>query len=106
MKKNLVLIAPPAAGKGTMSTLLTEKYGMISISVGQLLRDIDPETELGKEIRELQANRMLVGNDIVKELLKERLSRLIFSRGSILATLFSQVNCFKSSSLFAPAIIV
>ena len=75
MKKNLVLIAPPAAGKGTMSTFLTEKYGMISISVGQLLRDIDPETELGKEIRELQANRMLVGNDIVKELLKERLSK-------------------------------
>ena len=66
MKKNLVLIAPPAAGKGTMSTFLTEKYGMISISVGQLLRDIYPETELGKEIRELQANRMLVGNDIVK----------------------------------------
>ncbi len=73
--KNIVLIAPPAAGKGTMSNLLTDKYKMISISVGQLLRDIDPKTLLGEEIRKCQANRELVNNNIVKEAIKLRLQK-------------------------------
>ena len=44
--KNIILIAPPAAGKGTMSKLLHEKYGLVHISVGQLLRDIDPLSKI------------------------------------------------------------
>ena len=71
---NLVLIAPPAAGKGTMAHILNEKYGMIQISVGQLLRDIDSNTSLGQEIRKCQENRELVNNKIVYDALSIKLS--------------------------------
>lgn len=75
MNNNIILIAPPAAGKGTMADMLSEKYGYVHISVGQLLRDIDPKTELGKKVRELQKNRELVNNDIVFDSLVERLNK-------------------------------
>lgn len=81
---NLVFIAPLAAGKGTISTLLNKKYGMECISMGQLLRDVDPESELGKKIQNCLSNRILVGNDIVGELLKDYLNNHEFSNGFIL----------------------
>lgn len=81
---NLVFIAPVNAGKGTISSMLNEKYGMECISMGQLLRNVDPETELGKEIRALQSERKLVGNDIVERLLKEYLTTHEFPNGFIL----------------------
>ena len=46
--KNILFIAPPAAGKGTQSDALTEKLGYVHISSGDLLREIDKESELGK----------------------------------------------------------
>lgn len=70
---NIILIAPPAAGKGTMSKMLHEKYGLVHISVGQLLRDIDPLSSIGKQIKEKLANRELVPNELVKSSLIKRL---------------------------------
>ena len=70
---NLILIAPPAAGKGTMASMLHEKYGLVCISAGELLRGVDPNTELGKEIRDLQSRRELVDDRITNQLMKERL---------------------------------
>ncbi len=72
---NIILISPPAAGKGTMAKMLADKYGYVHISVGQLLRDIDPQTELGKKVRELQQKRELVNNKIVFDALAERLNK-------------------------------
>ena len=49
--KNIIFIAPPAAGKGTMSELLIEKYGYIHISTGDILRGIAKSgTELGDKV--------------------------------------------------------
>lgn len=72
---NLILIAAPAAGKGTVAKLLNEKYGLIGVSAGQLLRDVDPQTELGKMIRDLQSKRILVSDEITNEIIKNRLSK-------------------------------
>lgn len=81
---NLILIAPPAAGKGTFASMLNEKYGLICISAGELLRSVDPESELGKEIRDIQSRRELVSDDITNALMKERLSKDDVKNGFIL----------------------
>lgn len=81
---NLILVAPPAAGKGTMASMLNEKYGLICISAGELLRGVDPETELGKHIRDLQSRRELVSDEITNKLMKERLMKDDIKNGFIL----------------------
>lgn len=81
---NLILIAPPAAGKGTFASRLTKEFGLVSISAGELLRNIDPETELGKQVRALQAKRELVPDELINGLIKERLSKDDIKNGFIL----------------------
>ena len=81
---NLILIAPPAAGKGTLASMLTSKYGLVSISAGELLRGVDPTTELGKQIREIQSRREFVSDVITNQLMKERLMKDDVKNGFIL----------------------
>ena len=81
---NLILIAPPAAGKGTMASNLHEKYGLVCISAGELLRGVDPNTELGQKIREIQSRRELVDDTITNRLMKERLMKDDIKGGFIL----------------------
>ena len=73
--KNIIFIAPPAAGKGTQSSLLVDKYGFIHISTGDLLRnEVASKTELGNKLEEIMSSGNLVDDEIVTELLKKRLS--------------------------------
>ena len=81
---NLILIAPPAAGKGTLATELNEKYNLVCISAGELLRGVDPNTELGKMIRDLQSRRELVPDEVTNQLIKERLMKDDIKNGFIL----------------------
>ena len=81
---NLILIAPPAAGKGTLASMLTSKYGLVSISAGELLRGVDPTTELGKQIRDIQSRRELVNDEITNQLMRERLMKDDIKNGFIL----------------------
>ena len=72
--KNIILIAAPAAGKGTLSELLVEKYGYIHISTGDLLREASKEkSELGEKISTMLKNGELVTDEIVFELLENKL---------------------------------
>lgn len=83
--KNIIFIAPPAAGKGTQSDLLVKKYGYIHISTGDLLRnEIASGSDLGKSITEIMDSGNLVGDDIVTELLRNRLSQDDAKKGFIL----------------------
>ena len=75
--KNIILIAAPAAGKGTLSELLVEKYGYIHISTGDLLRDASKEeTDFGKKIATMLKNGELVSDEIVFELLANKLKEV------------------------------
>jgi len=81
---NLILIAPPAAGKGTLASVLKEKYNYVCISAGELLRGVDPNTELGRQIRDIQSRRELVDDRITNALMKERLMKDDVKNGFIL----------------------
>ena len=73
--KNIILIAPPAAGKGTQSKLISEKYNLPHISTGDLLREeVKNKTELGNLIEDIMNKGLLVTDDIVLKLLENRIS--------------------------------
>lgn len=94
--KNIILIAPPAAGKGTQCALLKEKYGYVHISTGDLLRAIDPTSELGKKVNEIMNAGALVGDDIIFELIEERLSHPDVKNGFVLDGFPRNINQAKT----------
>lgn len=83
--KNIIFIAPPSAGKGTISAKICEKYNIPHISTGDLLRDeIASETKLGKEIKEAMARGEFVSDEVITKLLRKRLSSKDVKKGFIL----------------------
>ena len=83
--KNIIFIAPPAAGKGTQSKLVSAEYNIPHISTGDLLRDeINSGSELGNKIIDDMNNGMLVSNDIIVRLLRNRISEVDCNNGYIL----------------------
>ena len=74
--KNIIFIAPPAAGKGTQSAILEKKYNLPHISTGDILREeAKKDSELGRYISEVLSNGGLVKDEVTYELLKNRLSQ-------------------------------
>jgi len=83
--KNIMFIAPPAAGKGTQAELVVEKYGLPHISTGDILREISKEdSEIGKYVYETLASGKLVKDEITYQLIEERLKREDCKNGYIL----------------------
>lgn len=71
---NIILLAPPAAGKGTQCEILVEKYNLTQISTGNLLRDIAKEkTELGKKVKEVLTSGDLVNDELVYQIVENYL---------------------------------
>lgn len=83
--KNIILLAPPAAGKGTQSSKIIEKYGFAHISTGDLLREkIKEDSPLSLEIKECMEKGALVSDKIILELISERISKQDCENGCIL----------------------
>ena len=69
-----VLLGPPGAGKGTQAVRLVEKYGVPQISTGDIFRkNIKEGTELGKKAQEYMNAGQLVPDELVVDLVKDRL---------------------------------
>ncbi|HRN48673.1 MAG TPA: adenylate kinase [Niabella sp.] len=63
---NLVIFGPPGSGKGTQSEKLIEKYGLVHLSTGDLLRaEIANKTPLGIEAKKFIDNGQLVPDEVV-----------------------------------------
>ena len=74
--KNIMFIAPPAAGKGTQAEMITAKYNIPHISTGDILREIaKQDSEIGNYVAETMASGKLVKDEITYQLIEERLSR-------------------------------
>lgn len=83
--KSIIFIAPPAAGKGTQAKLLAEKYNIPHISTGDLLREeTNKSTNFGNKIKDIMASGALVNDEIITELLKQRLKKEDCNNGYIL----------------------
>jgi len=82
---NIVLFGPPGAGKGTQASFLVEKYGLVHLSTGEMLRDeIKRNTPLGEEVRHLIETGHLVPDEVVIELVDERFDEVKNPKGFIL----------------------
>ena len=83
--KNIIFIAPPSAGKGTVSYKICERYNIPHISTGDLLRnEIANSTKLGLEIKDSMARGEFVSNEVINKLLKKRLLNKDAKKGFIL----------------------
>jgi adenylate kinase len=81
---NLVLFGPPGAGKGTQSAKLIEKYQLVHISTGDMFRmHITNDTELGKRVKQILADGMLVPDSITIDMLEEEVKRNPTAKGFI-----------------------
>ena len=83
--KNIMFIAPPAAGKGTQAELVVEKYHIPHISTGDILREIAKEdSEIGNYVKETLASGGLVKDDITYQLIEDRLNKDDCKKGFII----------------------
>lgn len=83
--KNIIFIAPPAAGKGTISSMICSKYNIPHISTGDLLRnEIASSTKIGLQIKEGMARGEFVSDELITKLLRKRLSNKDCNKGYVL----------------------
>ena len=81
---NLVLFGPPGAGKGTQSNLLIEKYNLIHLSTGDILRgEIAAGTVLGLEAKSIMDRGDLVSDEIVTGMISSKLDNHPSANGFI-----------------------
>ena len=83
--KNIIFIAPPAAGKGTQAKLVSSEYNIPHISTGDLLREeMANDTEIGKSIKSDMEKGNLVSDEVITTLLKNRIIKSDCKNGFIL----------------------
>lgn len=81
----LIFLGPPGAGKGTQAEILAKKLEIPHISTGEILREaIAQQTTLGIEAKNYVDNGDLVPNELILDLVKERLSQEDTKKGWIL----------------------
>lgn len=71
---NMILLGPPGAGKGTQAERLVDDYGLIHLSTGDMLRAaVANDTELGRRAKEYMDAGDLVPDELVIDIVRERL---------------------------------
>ena len=85
MIKNIILMGPPGAGKGSVAKLLLKKFGFVHISTGDMFREvIKSGSELGKLADSYISKGHLVPDDVTISIVKERLSQDDIAKGFLL----------------------
>ncbi len=81
----IILLGSPGSGKGTQAQFITEKFGIVQISTGDMLRAAVREgTPLGVEAKKIMTAGGLVSDDIILGLIKERIAQDDCKKGFLL----------------------
>ncbi|MFP4058848.1 MAG: adenylate kinase [Bacteroidota bacterium] len=81
---NLVLFGPPGAGKGTQSEKLIEKYKLVHLSTGDILRgELAAKTKLGKEAKKFMEKGELVPDSVVIGMIESKIDQNMNAPGFI-----------------------
>ena len=81
----LIMFGPPGAGKGTQTDILCRRYGIQKISTGDALREvIRSGSELGQQVKGLMDQGKFVPDEIVTEIIRDRVSSPDCANGFIL----------------------
>ena len=85
MSRRLIFVGPPGAGKGTQAQRLVQKYNIPHLSTGDMLRAATAAgTPLGLKVKSIMDSGSLVSDDIMVDLIAERLSENDCAEGFIL----------------------
>ena len=81
---NIIFLGPPGSGKGTQAKLLSEEYKLCNISTGDILREaIKNKSPFGLKAKEYMMRGALVSDNVIIEIVKERISKEDCSNGFI-----------------------
>ena len=82
---NLILLGMPGAGKGTQAEIIQREQGIANISTGAMMREISrAETDLGKKVQEYLSTGRLVPDEIIIQMLVERIHQSDCENGFLL----------------------
>ena len=82
---NILIMGPAGAGKGTMSDLILKEYEIPHISTGDMLREnVKQGTELGKEAKAYMEAGKLVPDDVINDMVEERIQQPDCQKGYLL----------------------
>ena len=81
----IILLGPPGSGKGTQANFIQSKLSIPHLSTGDILRQsVQNETNLGIKVKDIMAEGKLVSDDLVLDVIKERISESDCNQGFIL----------------------
>ena len=81
----IILLGPPGSGKGTQANFIQNKLSIPHLSTGDILRQsVQNETNLGIKVKDIMADGKLVSDDLVLDVIKERISQSDCDQGFIL----------------------
>lgn len=81
---NIILLGPPGSGKGTQAKRLEECFGFLQISTGEILREaVISGNELGKKIKSTMDAGELIPDELVLEVIRDRLAEPDCKRGIV-----------------------